>query len=235
LIRIAIVNQSTVITDADALAATKALQIQVSKDFGPHWGIHAHLTFYPKGHKVPAKTSQLIILDTSDDASALGYHDLTADGYPLGKSFAKSDLDGGYSWTVTLSHELLEMLADPSINMVVEADDPRGNTIFYAYEVCDAVEADDDGYEIQGIKVSNFVLPAYFETFHKPGTQYDFRNLLTGSVPAMRPDGYLSLLKVGSGKGWTQITAEKCKAQRPRVGSRRERRRTPRGQWVKSA
>jgi hypothetical protein len=233
-IKIVILNHSTVVSDAEVRDATHAMQKQLSNDFGLAWGISAHVSFYPKNKPVPPKTSQLIILDTSDDADALGYHDLTDDGYPLGKVFAKSDLDYGASWTVTLSHELLEMLVDPSINLVVSADDARGNTIFYAYEVCDAVEADEDGYTIDGVQVSNFVLPAYFETFHKPGTKYDFLGLLQGCVPAMRPGGYLSLLRPGSAKGWTQISARENQAPRPRVGSRRERRRTPKEQWVKS-
>jgi len=50
-----------------------------------------------------------VILDDSDQAGALGYHDLTSDGLPIGKVFAASDLKAGTSWTVTASHELLEM------------------------------------------------------------------------------------------------------------------------------
>ena len=54
--------------------------------------------------------------DNPDQAGALGYHEITSQGTPLGKVFAKLDLQSGASWTVTLSHELLEMLADPWIN-----------------------------------------------------------------------------------------------------------------------
>jgi len=43
-----------------------------------------------------------------------GHHDLTPDGLPVGKSFAGTDKHFGHSWTVTASHELLEMLADPT-------------------------------------------------------------------------------------------------------------------------
>jgi hypothetical protein len=42
----------------------------------------------------------------------VGYHDLTNEGLPLGKVFAGSDMVNGYNWTVTASHELLEMLID---------------------------------------------------------------------------------------------------------------------------
>ena len=49
-------------------------------------------------------------------------------------------MDENGKWTVTFSHrELLEMLADPNINLCAFDEDARR---LYAYEVCDAVEAD---------------------------------------------------------------------------------------------
>ena len=68
---------------------------------------------------------QIIITDNPDQAGALGYHELTSAGAPLGKVFAKLDLDSGTSWTVTLSHELLEMLADPWINWCAMGSDSK--------------------------------------------------------------------------------------------------------------
>jgi len=38
---------------------------------------------------------------------------VTSEGTPLGKVFAGLDLRSASSWTVTLSHELLEILTDP--------------------------------------------------------------------------------------------------------------------------
>jgi hypothetical protein len=235
-IKIAIVNRSTVIPDADVESATKALQRQVTEHFAPAYGYGAELIFVGKDNQSPDGYSQLLVLDTSDDASALGYHDLTEAGFPLGKSFAKSDIDGGYSWTVTLSHELLEMLADPDLNLSAQVDGPDGRMKFYGYEICDAVEGDQYGYLIDGVKVSDFVFPAYFEGFHKDGKQYDYRNLLKLPCPAMLDDGYLSVMDPSSGRGWSQIYARRrsAEAMRPRLGSRRERRRTPRAQWLKS-
>ena len=55
-------------------------------------------------------------MDDSDQAGALGYHDLTSAGLPMGKVFARTDLQNNLSWTVTVSHELLEILGDPMIN-----------------------------------------------------------------------------------------------------------------------
>ena len=118
-IKISVINSSTVLSDDEVKAAVPALQKQVSRDFAPAWGIDADLTFVAKGHKPSKTTWWLIILDNSDQAGALGYHDVTSEGLPIGKVFAGSDMQYGYNWTVTASHELLEMLGDPEINLTV--------------------------------------------------------------------------------------------------------------------
>src|SRR5437764_113986 len=100
-IPIAIINESSVVSDADAQAATDALQIQVTRDFAPVWGVNAQLTFFPTGSTPPKGSWWLVLLDNSDQAGALGYHDVTSDGLPLGKVFAATDLQYNLKWTVT--------------------------------------------------------------------------------------------------------------------------------------
>src|SRR5437764_6891042 len=106
---VAIVNASTVCTDAELKSYVGPLQRQVSEHFAPVWGADAKIDFVPKGKKPPKGSWWIAILDDSDQAGALGYHDLTADGLPLSKVFAKSDKHYGNSVSVTISHELLEM------------------------------------------------------------------------------------------------------------------------------
>lgn len=168
-IKIAIINASTVLPDAEINTAVGALQKQIHRDFAAAWGIDADLSFVPRGAKPPTDHWWLGVLDDSDQAGALGYHDLTAAGLPLGKVFAKTDQDFGYNWTVTASHELLEMLADPDINLTVMVETDAGTARLYAYEVCDACEADNLGYTIDSVLVSDFVFPSWFEQFHPKG------------------------------------------------------------------
>src|SRR6185437_11140592 len=130
---IALTNVSTVVTDDQVKKAMTALQRQVSNDFKAYWGLDAALTFVSSSAALPAGWWQIVICDDPDQAGALGYHELSENGDPLGKVFAKLDLQAGSSWTVTLSHELLEMLADPDINLCAEGPDGK----IYAYEVCD--------------------------------------------------------------------------------------------------
>ena len=186
-----------------------------------------------------------MVLDNSDQAGALGYHDMTPDGLPLGKVFAATDLQFGTQWTVTASHELLEMLGDPAINLTaltMTNFDLNQNVVgrLYAYEVCDACEADPDGYDINGVLVSDFVYPAWFESFRQTGsTQFDHQLRITDPFQLL-PGGYISVYDMTSGTGWQQISRPLPQPaafvpQRAPIGSRRDRRRTPRNQWVRSA
>jgi hypothetical protein len=247
MIKIAVINESTVVADADMAAAVAALQKQVEEHLWPIWGLDAELELVVKGAfkgSTPAADAwQLVILDDSDQADALGYHETTETGLPLGKAFARTTIADGGAWTVTASHELLEMLADPEINLSVFVQDSDTTGKLYAYEICDAVE--NSTYMIDGIQVSNFVRPSYFEPATS-GVQvkapFDFLEQLTMPLPAMLPGGYLSVFTVGcssgsGGGGWTQITDMRARARHmmPAAGSRRQRRMLPKGAWRRSA
>jgi hypothetical protein len=243
---IAVKNLSTVVTDDELAGALPAFQKQVSQDFAGTWGIDANLKLFKKTEKVPADAWLLGVFNDADQAGALGYHDLTKSGQPLGKVFARTTLDEGGKWTVTFSHELLEMLADPNINLCAFDEEARR---LYAYEVCDAVEADVLGYVIDGVTVSDFVLPGWFEPMHV--TKHE-KFAFKSTVPApfeLLAGGYIGYYDIDGGGGWQQLTAResadarKISARasapapytaRPRVGSRRERRRLPKGQWLHS-
>ncbi len=236
MINIAFRNESTVVTDEEAVRVVAALQIQVSRDFVAAWGLDAKLIWTTKHTPaaLPKGTWEIVILDNCDQADALGYHDITSQGLPIGKVFAKSDIDAGLQWSVTASHELLEMLADPDINLTVFREDVQQ---LWSYEVCDACESDELGYKIGDVLVSDFVFPSWFEGFWSPGsTQFDFQNKITEPFQLLS-GGYIGYYDLKGGNGWQQQFAQGTKRtykMRPPVGSRRERRRTPRKDWLRS-
>jgi hypothetical protein len=239
-IGIAVINASTVLQDADVAAAIPALQTQVSEHLAFVWGIDATLYFIASGATPPNGVWWLSVLDNSDQAGLLGYHDVTSEGLPLGKVFAQSDIVYGYNWTVTASHELLEMLIDPDINLTVFVESPASGGRLYSYEICDPCEADQFGYPINGVMVSDFVFPSWFESFRAPGScQFDATQQITAPFQ-LAPEGYISVYDVSAGGGWQQLNAKvmsemrACTA-RPSVGARRERRRVQRQQWLRSA
>jgi hypothetical protein len=139
-----------------------------------------------------------------------------------------------------------EMGIDPHVNLSAQVD-----SILYAYENCDAVEADADGYAITipagwvgagtSVPVSSFVTPDWFQ----PGSNgpFDFRGpTVTGKLTAplqLSPGGYISFLDLNNlNAGWQQTTARteadaKMRA-RPYIGSRRALRKIPLSQRIRS-
>ena len=60
-----------------------------------------------------------------------------------------------------MSHEALELLADPETNLLVMGPHPaEERDVFHWFEMCDAVQAET--YSIDGVASSNFLLPLFF-------------------------------------------------------------------------
>lgn len=228
---VAIINESTVAKDLDIALITNALHKQVWRDVVPVYGDKAkvNVVCIPKGRVIPANALQLAILDNSDQAGALGYHDVDHNGNPIGKVFAEEDIKYGSSLSVTISHELLELLGDPKITSVFELATGPGEVTQYAYELCDACEDDSLGYRINGVPLSDFVYPSWFSDPKNPAKgPYDFCGKITAPLQLLA-GGYIGtqLVKNGVPQGWTQITAQgapKKPAHQVIAGSRRHRR-----------
>lgn len=226
---IAITNASTCLTDSQVAAAIPALQRQVTLDFRGYWDVDCQLTSLPSHLPLVEGWWQILVTDDPDQAGALGYHELTSHGSPLGKVFAGLDLLSGGSWTVTLSHELLEMLADPWINWCAQASDGK----VYALEVCDPVEADKMGYEIDGVLVSDFITPSWFQPNLEStmAEQLDFKGRIKKPLE-LAAGGYISIL--GSDGRWKQVAAQGEPTSSVPMGSRRQRRNLGKAKWRKS-
>lgn len=237
--KIAIKNFSTVVSDAEVQHALPAFQTQLTRDFSAAYGATASLRIAQPKEALKSGEWLLGNYDNADQAGALGYHDITSSGQPLGKVFAKTTKDDGGIWSVTFSHELLEMMADPWIDLTVL--DAHTNRL-YAWEVCDAVEADALGYSILGTKVSDFVLPAFFrrDTSAPAGTKLSFCGHVSRPF-TLAPEGYLSFLDLGDvTAGWQQITARLNAASMVPAhpgtsrGARRRKAHAARGELVRS-
>ncbi len=204
---VALLNQSTVVDDPELDVIARGVYHQVRYHFGPAWGRSATVVAVPKGQAPQPGSILVYVRDTSDQPGALGYHDDTtvAEGFV----FAKTDEQYGALLSVTVSHEVLELLADPDCQ---RGEQNPTNGYWYALEVGDPVEADADGYTVtvhdaagvtHTVTVSNFILPAWF----KPGAlaPYDYRSLLSKPLQ-VRAGGYVSIWK-GTGS-WTQYQAQ---------------------------
>lgn len=232
-------NLSSVFKDEELQPLCQALQIQNQRDMVPAGFPLVQFYFCPKGH-IPGKGHWVLaIMDDATQADALGFHDLSNEGLPLGYVFVKPTLAAGDSPTVTASHEAVEMIGNNSINLVAELDDGSGvPSKFYARELCDACEDDRFGYDINGIKVSDFVFPSFFEPFRITGP-FDFKGYIAKPFQILT-NGYLAYLDMANpSAGWQQTfgagTSKKAMMKgRPYPGSRRSRMRLPRKEWQRS-
>lgn len=163
---IVIVNQSTVVTDADAAKIAVACNAQIATQVAPIWGRLAWPVVFRAGAKPSLAPGEypVYILDNSDQPGALGYHTEDSSGI-YGRVFAETVIQNGgtilngvNSIAVTTSHEVMELYGDPAANKFAQDTDSS----LYAVELCDAVE-NDAGNSIDGISVSNFVIPAFFD------------------------------------------------------------------------
>lgn len=235
---VAVLNRSTVATDDEVKKVMRAVEKQINDHYSESWGMGCVMTFLPKGVTTGWQGKwNIVVSDTSDEANALGYHDLTPDGLPLGKVFWKTTLLDHALPSVAFSHEAMEMMGDPYINQAATVYLKNGGLRIYAYENCDAVESDAAGYDIDGVRVSNFCTPFWFMP-HMAGKPVKFDYLGQCKRPLeLRPGGYLQHLDWNTGNGWQQEFArheDMTPDSRPRVGSRRERRRTPVEEWTLS-
>ncbi|HMC66695.1 MAG TPA: hypothetical protein VKI65_17300, partial [Gemmataceae bacterium] len=202
----------------DVARCAAALQVQASRDFAVTWGIDAQVRVAEE----PGEDEEpLYLLDDVSQAEGLGFHGRTAWDRPCGFVLVRPTLSVGDSWQATASHELLEMLADPLVNLAEEGIH-HGRPALFALEVCDPVENEE--YEIAGIAMSNFVLPTWFVNAPLPDDALvDFLGRLSDPF-TLSPGGYASYCtELGR---WQQWFAKRCpKHQRqPGTHSRRRRR-----------
>ncbi len=228
------------ISDEEIQHAIRAINRQIAEDFESYWSMGATLRLEGmSGSKVtPQNLSDmrgeaiLYIRDTANVGSALGYHDRNNRGIPFGFVFTDLAEAIGESWTVTLSHEALELIADPEVNLLVAGPHPAdpSREVFHWYEMSDAVQ--DETYEIDGVKVSNFVLPLYFTSGEEKGGRNDFlgreHNGKTLKSFGVNPGGYVGFFDPEKGDHDTfnadaraqKIQKIKEKAGKARRGSR---------------
>ncbi|HEX4509389.1 MAG TPA: hypothetical protein VH328_04895 [Burkholderiaceae bacterium] len=197
---ISIVNRTRALADRDVQAAVRVINRQFSDDFEPHWHFGARLRL--DGHdrsiaaheRIAYERSQargdgvIYLMDAPVVSGAEGVHDLDAQDVPYGFVFLDVCHQVKDPWTVALSHEALELVGDPLANLLVQGPHPEDHRhrVFHQFEMCDAVQ--DESYEIDGLPVSNFVLPAYFSRKHDAAARTDFMGR-PARGDALRPFG----------------------------------------------
>ena len=197
LIQIGLVDMTGKINADLMQSVAAALNVQVSRDLPQFWPIQATVRYLPDATKVPVGVWPVQLVKQLPPGEG-GFH-TNKHNQPFAKVIASPDSD---EWTIDASHETLEMLVDPSGNKlqssqsieIVGANIQDGTGEFeYLVEACDPCEADKYAYPIQGVAVSDFITPRFYDPVVTPGTRYSF----TGAITAPRqilPGGYISFV-----------------------------------------
>lgn len=206
-IHMALVSQvdSKKLGQREVAEVSAAVQKQLTRDFGPIWGVPATIDTFPTLDDVPVDYAPIIVGEEFTFAG-FGIH-RDQDGQP----FALVKFATG--WSQTVSHEAMETAADPGGNRLIAGPRPEqchlssettgdGNLaeagtvdeqprVQFLVEICDPCEHAEFGYTINGVLVSDFYTPNYFDPRGAPGVRYSF----TGSITEPRQvllGGYLS-------------------------------------------
>lgn len=195
LVQVGLVDKTGEIDPELVQAAAAALNVQVTRDLPQFWNVQATVTYLPSPKKIPAGVWPVFLVKSLPPGEG-GFH-LDKHNQPYAEVIASPK---SQEWTIDASHETLEMLVDPSGNRLqsstsIEIKNGKiqdGTSQFgYLVEACDPCEADKYGYGIQGIAVSDFLTPHFYDSAPTPGTRYSF----TGALQKPRqilPGGYIS-------------------------------------------
>ncbi len=196
---VALVSASRHIDFTAVTAVAAALQHQVIEDYQPVWGGTATVIAVQSVKQVPHYAWPVIVVDQNLGGGALGYHvDQNNRPYALVEATA--------SWTLTASHELLEMLADPWGNrkQIAQSLNPSrfpGN-LQYLIELCDPCEAPAFAYTKGGVPVSDFITPEFYDAVPQANASYSFRRNIKHPLQIL-DGGYISFLDPNTGR-WFQ-------------------------------
>lgn len=184
--------------DAQLVQATAAaLNIQVMRDLPQFWNVQATVRYLPDPKKIPVGVWPVFLVAKLPPGEGGVHLDKKNQPYSLVIGTPSSA-----DWTIDASHETLEMLVDPQGNRLQTSraieiagkgvQDTTGQ-FEYLVEACDPCEANGYAYSIDGIAVSDFITPHFYDPAAVDGTRYSFG----GNIKQPRqilPGGYISFI-----------------------------------------
>src|SRR5207253_8175310 len=163
--QIGIASRSPSVSLEDVVKATTAINLQIGRDFAPIWGVSATVVAVANPDAIDPGIWPIFVQDDIE-VDAAGFH-LTRHNQPYAL------VTSGPTWSLTASHECLELLADPTGNRlypsvaidVAGSDfaDQGDSKLEYLVEVCDPCEDESCAYLINDVLVSDFYTPRYFD------------------------------------------------------------------------
>lgn len=190
-------------TMADVVAA---LNVQVTQHLPRYWSTapDAIVRMVTEPQRIPRGVWPVMLVDHLKYDEG-GFHYLSHNQPAAKVLLTQSSND----WSISASHEVLEMLVDPSGNRLQLAPgiklnggaiEEDGADCQYLLEICDPCEAVH--YMVGEVKVADFATPDFYEPLQ--GGPYSF----TGSIKVPRrilPGGYITWISPTNSEIWQMI------------------------------
>src|SRR4051794_28419374 len=207
-INLALVSEVDGHDPSDVARVAAALQKQAARDFGPIWQVQASVDAFPRLKDVPVGYWPMIVRTDIDMPGAAGVHEDRN-----GRPFALIQMSD--SWSLTASHEMLEMLGDPFGKRTIPGKSPKRGQgrVEFLVEVCDPSEAEAFAYTVNDVLVSDFYTPRFFDPVRVDGVRYSFTGAITRPREILR-GGYISWHEPVSDHWWRQVWFGAKKAYR---------------------
>jgi hypothetical protein len=190
-VHIALVSEIKATSKTDLVQIAAALQKQVAKDLRPIWNIDATVEVFNTLQDVPRAYWPIIIKKETGFVGVGGIHSIK-DAQPFAVVAYNTDFD---RLTFAISRQLVAMLVDPSGNRVISAPSPNpvdnGKTVDVLVEIVTPMQGKEYGYRIDGVLVSDFVTPAFFDPSQTKGSSFSFNNAVKEPLSILN-GGFLS-------------------------------------------
>jgi len=228
---VAVVSLTSEVSTKNLLQAAAAVQKQITRDFTPFWGLRATVDAFEDLPSVPSDYHPVVVFgDPEELMGRLEFAIGEQHAVQLIDDFERDRLSGLHlnaftrqpfalveasdAWSVTLSHEILELIADPFGNRLIAAAHPLDpqQRVKYLLEVCDPCQA--MWYPVNGVPVSDFYTPRYFDPVAVDRSRYSFTGELELPLQILE-GGYLSwidpqdsgLYQLGAGESEAVLVA----------------------------
>jgi len=195
VIQVGLVDKTGELDSSLVQATAAALNVQVMRDLPQFWSVRATVRYLPDASKIPVGVWPVFLVAKLPPGEGGVHLDKKNQPYSL-----VIGTPGSSDWTIDASHETLEMLVDPSgnrmqtsraIKIVGKDTQDTAGDFEYLVEACDPCEANQYAYSIQGIAVSDFITPHFYDPVVTPGTRYSFGGNIKGPRQIL-PGGYIS-------------------------------------------
>jgi len=183
---IAVISTAKTISRDRLRQVVAAVQEQLNRDFGPVWHVSASLAVYDDTSQIAAGVWRINVEDDIGEPGMASFHTYE-DRTPYTMVAA---MEG---WELHFSHDCLEMLANPFNENVKEGPSPKKGRgrVSFSVQVCDPCPTFEEAYEINGVTVSDFILPDFYDLSQPVGKRYDHKGVIAQPFE-IAPGGYLT-------------------------------------------